>query len=60
MDAVGANMDFVVLMDDGDDTVTLEATTVLDSLFIDFGTGTDTFVDNLGMPYPFPVTVLNL
>lgn len=29
-------------------------------VLIDFAAGTDTFVDNLGVPYPFPVTDLNL
>lgn len=59
----GANaidMAFVSLMNDGNDTFTLEATTGLLSLVIDFGNHTDTFIDNLGMPYPFPATILNL
>ena len=59
----GANaidMAFVSLMNDGDDKFTLEATTSLLSLLIDFGNHTDTFIDNLGTPYAFPATILNL
>lgn len=58
--ATAIDMAFVSLMNEGDDTFFLEGTTSLLSLVVDFGDNTDTFVDNLGLPGPFPVTILNL
>lgn len=53
-------MDFVALMFNGDDMFTLEATAALQSLYVDLGEDDDTFVNNPGTPFPFPVTLVNL
>jgi hypothetical protein len=48
-----------VKLEDGDDVFTLGAGAVLDSLWVDFGEGTDVFVNELGV-LPFPTTLRNL
>lgn len=58
--ASGDDISFVALMNEGDDMVSLLASTSLLSLVLDFGDGDDVFMDNLGMPYPFPVSIANL
>ncbi len=55
-----SSMFFVGVMNDGDDSFVLESSTVLAELLVDFGAGNDTLIDNLGQPYPFPVTFANL
>jgi hypothetical protein len=54
------DMYFVSFHQSGDDAFTLENTTVLDRLLVDFGAGDDTLVDLLGQPYPFPAHFNNL
>ena len=58
--ATGVDMTFVALLNDDDDTFNLDNTASLLSLIVDFGNGNDTFNDSLGMPYPFPVNLINL
>jgi len=57
----GPAMDFTVQLLGAVDSFTLGGGTVLNSLSVDFGCGNDdVFVDGLGTPYPFPVTLRNL
>ncbi len=58
--AVASNMYFVSLMAGGSDHFTLEASTDLAQMLLNFGDGVDTFVDNLGQPYSFPAVIVNL
>ena len=44
----------------GDDVFVVDTGTELDYLFIDFGTGDDSLIDNLGQPWPFGSTIINL
>lgn len=44
---------------DGIDLLELRSIAVFDKLFVNFGGGADTFVDEIGPPYPFPVTLKN-
>ncbi len=58
--AEGSLMEFVALLNGGDDFFTLEASTDLSELLVDFAAGNDQLEDNLGEPHPFPVVFLNL
>ncbi|MGI9516841.1 MAG: hypothetical protein ACR2NP_07355, partial [Pirellulaceae bacterium] len=58
--ATAPDMFFAALLFAGNDQFTVANTTILDFLYIDFGTGADTLNDNLGMPWPFGSTILNL
>ncbi len=58
--ANASNMLFAALVFNGNDVFTIEATASLMSLFVDFGNGADTLVNNLSNPLPFPSTILNL
>ena len=58
--ASASGMLFAALVFNGNDVFTVDATTSLMSMFIDFGNGGDTFVNNLSDPLPFPTTILNL
>lgn len=61
LNASAESMRFDIRLRDGDDSLTLNAGTLVASLFVDFGCfGMDTFIDNLGTPYPFPATIRNL
>ena len=61
LSADATNMGLVLRLNDGDDTLDLNEGTELTSLFADFGSGTDQFIDDFFQSsYPFGVTVLNL
>jgi hypothetical protein len=51
---------FAGLLNGGNDVFTLKTGTALDELFVDFGAGTDSLIDEIGNPHPFPATFINL
>jgi hypothetical protein len=58
--ASGVNMEFATLVFGGNDVYTLETTADLDFMFVDFGAGTDTYINNIGNPLPFASSIINL
>ena len=58
--ATTADMRFTTFLFEGDDTFTLDTTAIMLSGHLDGGEGQDTFVDNIGEPYPFPFSVVNV
>lgn len=58
--AVANTMAFSSVLNNGNDVFNFESTASLDSAFIDFGAGADTFINNLPVPAPFPINVINL
>ncbi len=58
--AVANAMAFSSVLNNGNDVFNFEGTASLDSAFIDFGAGADTFINNLPVPAPFPINVINL
>ena len=60
IDATAVDMNFVTRLGEGDDSFTLGANTVLLAGTLDGGDGVDTFVDLIGVPYPFPFTIENI
>jgi hypothetical protein len=58
--AVANTMAFSSILNNGNDVFTFQNTASLDSAFIDFGGGADTFINLLPVPAPFPINVINL
>ena len=56
------DMKFVLRVNEGSDTFTLEDDSTLFSLFANFGADQDfdVFIDEFGSTYPFPVQLVNL
>lgn len=58
--ATANDMHFVTRMGANNDRFTLASSAILMSTLLDFGSGNDIFDDEIGEPYPFPVTIKNL
>ncbi len=58
--ATAPNMNFVTRLGASNDSFELQAAAFLMALLLDGNAGNDTFIDGIGPPYPFPVTVLNI
>ncbi|MDG1808765.1 MAG: hypothetical protein P8I27_12785 [Pirellulaceae bacterium] len=58
--ATATDMLFASLMGDGDDVFTIAPTAEPDFLYVDFGPGNDTLINEIGEPLPFGNNIFNL
>lgn len=58
--ATATDMLFASLMGDGDDVFTIAPTAEPDFLYVDFGPGNDSLINQIGEPLPFGNNIFNL